>query len=582
VATVLAPHIDRRPEAVREPLTTEVLTQFAQLEQLHKDWDRLWRCDPDAEVFQHFAWIRAFWRAYGPSLHLATIVVRERGRIIGILPLAVADGTLQFLGSRESDYNDILCEDERQPEIIGHALQQMLRLPVPWLRSDLANVPKNSKLLRHWREQAPQLRDRIRPVRSNWCPTILLQGQPHLRKSVRSHVLRQTRKLERIGTLQFRHIENEPKANAHLRALFRQHRERLAMRIEESQFSHPRVRHYYRAMLDEPELRPYLRFGLLELNGAPLAYHFGFTANGKYIWYKPTFNTEFWDFSPGEVLLNAVVEQATTDGLREVDLTVGDEHYKSRFCSEVRQNYQLAFGPSAIQTYVQTAALLVKNGAKQHPSVRDFGRSVKRRARQTITGFDLRLRRIGALALFTSVAADLRRRICRREELVIGTLQCHSSPDSRIRVKRTTVGGLALAAACYSDIVAAPQLQALRVSGKTGAIYAAWQRGTLAGFVLLSNVAKHRAGCDPELPPWIPLPALLATHLWIAPAADRRDTVTALLGHVAANSGAFNRQALVVTPRCHVKGCDLVQPIARLIRFRLFGRSLGPRRWLRL
>ena len=54
------------------------MSDFARLEELSADWDRLWRADPVGEIFQTFAWHRAWWRAYRGEVDLCCVVVRKR------------------------------------------------------------------------------------------------------------------------------------------------------------------------------------------------------------------------------------------------------------------------------------------------------------------------------------------------------------------------------------------------------------------------------------------------------------------------------------------------------------------------
>ena len=90
----------------------EIVTQFERLEEFAPMWQMWAESDPRTEFFQCWSWASAFWTAYGGSMSLFTPVVHQGNKPIGILPLVCSGRTLQFLGAPDSDYNDILCQED--------------------------------------------------------------------------------------------------------------------------------------------------------------------------------------------------------------------------------------------------------------------------------------------------------------------------------------------------------------------------------------------------------------------------------------------------------------------------------------
>jgi hypothetical protein len=85
------------------------------------------------------------------------------------------------------------------------------------------------------------------------------------------------------------------------------------------------------------DLRRELRFGVLELNGRPLAWSLGFQVNGKYAYYQQTFDLDAEDCAPGEVLLHHLLSYAKESVEREFDFLRGDEFFKRRFAAQINQ-----------------------------------------------------------------------------------------------------------------------------------------------------------------------------------------------------------------------------------------------------
>jgi CelD/BcsL family acetyltransferase involved in cellulose biosynthesis len=80
----------------------------------------------------------------------------------------------------------------------------------------------------------------------------------------------------------------------------------------------------------------YLRFSVVSLDGRPIALHLGFECNGRFIWYKPTFDVALARHSPGEVLIKYLLEDAHARGLLEFDFGPGEEAFKYRFSNYAR------------------------------------------------------------------------------------------------------------------------------------------------------------------------------------------------------------------------------------------------------
>ena len=92
-----------------------------------------------------------------------------------------------------------------------------------------------------------------------------------------------------------------------------------------------------------------VRFSCLTFNEIPIAYHFGFEYANKLIWYKPSFNIDFFSKSPGTVLLKFLIEYALEKNLDEFDFTIGDEKFKDRFSNKKGKNIQIEIYNSEIR-----------------------------------------------------------------------------------------------------------------------------------------------------------------------------------------------------------------------------------------
>jgi CelD/BcsL family acetyltransferase involved in cellulose biosynthesis len=321
-------------------LQCEVVTDFARLEKVSADWEQLSQSS-GSEVFQKFAWTRAFWRTWRSRFSLCSLLIHDSATIHGILPVASDGKEIRFLA--EGDYNDLICEEQSAPSVLATAIRALLKIPGVPASCILRNLSVDSRIVRHLRSLPKEFQKKVILSFAYPCPSIVTDGDPRIfaKAALKESLRRHENKLRREGQVTFRHIESRREIHEYLPGFFEQQIARRALLGQNSHFQDPAERAFYGALVDELDPRSDLRFSVLELDERPVAYHFGFQARGKLIWYQSSFDVDLWHCSPGEVLIRKLLEYADERGLREFDLTVGGELYKSRFANVIRNNFNL-------------------------------------------------------------------------------------------------------------------------------------------------------------------------------------------------------------------------------------------------
>lgn len=367
----------------------EVVSDFDRLEQLSPHWKRLWKSDPQAEIFQTPEWAIAWWRSFGQGSALCSLVVFAADEIVGILPLLKRDGVIQFLGTPEADYADMVCEEQWAAEVLVVALKTLRESITGWRECVLQHLSKDSRVLRHYRSLPRQLRDGFHCVPTERYQTIVFRNKRDAVLSSlmgKNHSRRRKNKLQKAGQVRFRHLQTQQEAETYLNDFFRHHVRRHAVIGRRSAFAGPKSRQFVRTLIER--LGPAVRFGVLELDGRPLAWHFGFEVNGKFLLYQHTFDLDASDYTPGELLLWNLFEYAKDHVAREFDFGSGDEPYKSRFANHSRETFCLFLEPPrlagrmrglgrAIQGQVQPSLQRMKQVVKSHPAILRGFRSLR-------------------------------------------------------------------------------------------------------------------------------------------------------------------------------------------------------------
>jgi len=525
----------------------ELVTDFSRLEELSPAWQRWTRENPHASIFQQWGWARAFWKAYGNSVSLCSLALHQNERTVGILPLVQRGQTIEFLGSPESDYNDLLCEDGYAAPVLEGALEFMLGLqrPFRWKYAVLEKVPEHSRIVRSIPAMSPEIRRHLQLVFRCPSPTIVIgQDRAEALSALinKEQLKRYHKKLQKLGSLAFRHFETRKEALEHLDRFFHQHITRWAMNGVRSQFLQTEARTFYEALIDEFDLNKQLRFGALELDSRPIAYHFGFQANGTLTWYKPAFDVNYWEYCPGDALLRSLLTYVRDAALGEFDFTLGDEPFKYRFANHVRKNHILYVErqPAHIGSQCRAVVRNAQHIIRQKP---EWKAGLKSRIR-SLHDFVVHVRRMtrGETLLKhcqNGLRTAYRWMWSRDEVLFYASLGRTSIAAPEVQIVPATLDDVASLSVEFGYFLSAAKLQEYRRLLKQGdrPFIARGQRGE--AFVLWlgwrSEIAVREVGSDCSLP--LAEPALVIGECWMAPHPAVRhvssDVLLALAGHLA-------------------------------------------------
>lgn len=327
------------------PLAAEIVAEASALEGLAAEWWTLWRSAPAATPFQSPAWLLAWWRAFVPG-HLATIVVRERGHLVGLAPLYLERarwGTrLLPLGIGASDYLDVLAAPGREPEV-GASLAAAAAGVDGWSTWLLTNLAPDA-LAR--RLPAPA-GCRAALDSADVCPRISL---PQVSLDLAAVVpAGQRRKLRMAHHRLARHGAWRILATADLGPgqwldqLTRLHARRWQSRGEAGVLADPRMQHFLSLALPALATHDLLRCFAIEAAGGIAGVHVGFVhGTCTYAWLGGI-DPEKAHLSPGAVLIGHAIETAMHEGHGAFDFLRGAEAYKYGWGAVDQQTSTLAF-----------------------------------------------------------------------------------------------------------------------------------------------------------------------------------------------------------------------------------------------
>jgi len=356
------------------------------VEQIADEWLRLCDESGDEEVFYRPEWAQAYLQAFESKADVIIISVCSGAKLRGILPLVrrrIIVGGLPIVKlTLPANVHSLrasltVCPGGEGATVLQALWQAAKSLP-QWDTLDVANVVEGSGLDRL---VALAQADVYRTARKRTSQTLYLpitassasansdkSAQPPwlagTRPKFRSHLRRAKRQLEDQGTLELKHYgAADPAALEKFYAL-----EASGWKGAEGTAINclPHTRQFYDAVAQAAARDWYLSLDFLELNGKPIAGHFGFNLRGRYFLAKAGYDEAFRRHGPGQLLVNEILSQTPQRGLHEFDFVGPATWDESRWASARRTNYRVfIFRKGLYGTLLYAARITARDVARK-------------------------------------------------------------------------------------------------------------------------------------------------------------------------------------------------------------------------
>lgn len=349
------------PAVGQAALQTSLVTDPGEFMALRFEWNQLAAGSGLDTAFQRHEWVSAWWKAKGARTQLFVVLIRQGRELVGIAPLCIVEQRqgvlsfrrLQFLGASAGDYLDLLVGRERN-RCIAALLAEIFRWQHLWdifevqhLRMDSRNRPiLQEQLDGRWQQTASFV--------SPYMPVPLHPEQvlSKLPKGLRYELRRGMEKLSRKGPLKYEVFQSSRDALDALPPFFEMLKRReVGANRNGGQIARDWLRDYFTNLLSGPA-HNLVHFSRLSVGKDPIAYHLGFQYENRLYWYKPTFDPDYAEFSPGKLLIHFAVTAAIEGGVKEVDFLLGNEPYKFQWTRLIREVADFAVFNSSLRSRV--------------------------------------------------------------------------------------------------------------------------------------------------------------------------------------------------------------------------------------
>ena len=317
-------------------LEIKIINNLNELTENIKEWKALFDSIPTSDFYLHPYWHLSWWKAIGKKKKMHIIYISAEGKIVGVLPLAFYRGELNeaklrmlgFSGGSQTDRNNYLLHPDYKSEGIQIFQKEFNKLLTRVDVACLYSIPLHSELIdQHF------LNDKKVHAIRNSSPYINIanlsyeQLQKSWSTSHRGDIRRQSKRLESLGELSLKVYSNNDDINHLLKDFLESHTLRWNYKFDEK---YKKMQNFYRELIIafNNEHQGAIHFSSLLLNNKPISYHFGFLYKHRFLYYKPTYNLEYQNYSPGKVHIAKLIELGIQSEWEIFDFLLGDENYK--------------------------------------------------------------------------------------------------------------------------------------------------------------------------------------------------------------------------------------------------------------
>ncbi len=281
-------------------------------------------------LFLTLPWQRTWWANFARG-DLLLIAAYKGTSLVAIAPFFTDSGMVFFVGSGGSDYLDFIGNIS-DPDVLDALLTTARQKTSNFVGFRFHHVLDKSLTSKFIQESAERLRLKCFDEQSLAAPFIDLD---QVAESViqKKSLVRHQRYFEREGDLDVRNLNSVEEIMPRLEIFFSQHIKRWGGTSYPSLFNDQKQCRFYEHIVQAMANMGWLRFTELIWNDNPIAFHFGFSYQKTFLWYKPSFDIDLARRSPGEVLIRQLLFAAINEEVSIFDLGLGGEPFKQRFAT---------------------------------------------------------------------------------------------------------------------------------------------------------------------------------------------------------------------------------------------------------
>lgn len=323
-----------------------IITDIKDILGMKDDWNRLLEQSKSGNIFVSWEWVTSWWQHFGADNKLLTVIIERNGGLLGIAPFMIACSKVMgfstrclcFVGQKGfgicPDHLDIIALVGFEGLVSAAIVKTILSHRTEWDKIFLSEMPQGSIFLNELKNELQIRKSRFYTGISNIAPYINLPSTKHVKKWKQKY--NKLIKDNTVNIVSYATASQIEQAVDIARELI----------INSSKTNHRTSawenKKFYSFHLDLARLlsmRNVLSVVVLYCNEMPVSVLYGYLDKNKYLLYSIGFNSKYYHYSVGQVLLGTYKEQLEQSNMvQEIDFLRGNEAYKYRWTDTHREN----------------------------------------------------------------------------------------------------------------------------------------------------------------------------------------------------------------------------------------------------
>jgi len=319
------------------------VNKLEELLELEEEWNKLFDRSSNKNIFLSHSWIKTWWKNFGSDKKMLILFAYAGEKLVGIAPLMITSKRIiRFIGHPIADYGDFVLSNN-ESEVLFSFFDYLNKKNDLWSSIQLDEIPEESTTIKTSKEVLKKTNKYNSISFCNERLSVDFKGDVEKLQSLlrKKSLRRYVNRLDKLGKLEFKRLTKKEEIDEILSIFFEQHKEIWNRRHSRSMFYDNRCKTFFREITKDLLLFNAVDVLVLYLNKKPIAIQYGFNWNQKHANYCQSYDLEFYDYSPGNILIKLYVEYFQEKEFREVDFTRGVEPYKYRFSNKHLYNYSI-------------------------------------------------------------------------------------------------------------------------------------------------------------------------------------------------------------------------------------------------
>jgi CelD/BcsL family acetyltransferase involved in cellulose biosynthesis len=339
-----------------EDTKVRVITDEKEFIALESTWNKLLQtCGENNSIYLTYEWVGIWWRYFGEGQKLNILLIEQKGKLIGIIPLMKIRYGLPFFGLTALEtIGGVNCNmvgiiplsymNDAIDAFLAYLREEVFSEGI-YLR--LVMVPDNSSFFKKLQSRLSVLFQDvfIEAKTLTLAPYITLpptwnEYYSSLGRRRRKILRRAQNMLEKEHDMKVREYDRDSLEEGLSNFMDLHQRRWQAMQIR-GIFSDPKMKLLYRDISARFYDNDWLYFTCMEVDGRVVSIYFNFVYNNKMYCATAARDVGFSGYSVGHVHILFITKEAINRNLYEIDLLRGDEPYKFYWTKTSRKYMQI-------------------------------------------------------------------------------------------------------------------------------------------------------------------------------------------------------------------------------------------------